>query len=478
MALERKIGLVQATALNMIDMVGIGPFIVMAGVIQAMNGPACMIAWLFGALLSLMDAFVWSELGAAMPQAGGTYVFLRETYGSQRWGKVMSFLFIWQTTIQAPLVAASASIGFSNYSLYLFKGAAWYESMKTIPVVDVMLFGNAIHLSQADILQKSIAGLVVVVVIFLLYRRIESIGKLSIVLWITVIATMLWLILSGMTHFNPAYVFDGSFQDIQFNELFFTGLGVAMGKTVYSYLGYYNVCHLGSEITQPEKNIPRSMFISVIGIALLYCAMQMSVLGVIPWREGMNAPFIASLFFERIYGPGVAQIATGLILIIAFSSLFAVVLGYSRIPYAAAKDGNFFAVFGKEHPVKHFPYVSLLVLGGIAFVFSLLFKLQEVIDGILTMRIVIQFIGQAVGLMLLRRKIRAGELSLRLPFKMPWYPLPLIFTILAWAWLFSMRSAVAIQWGLSMLGLGILFYTVYAFMQGRFPFNGSYQHKA
>src|SRR6267154_2084509 len=106
--LERGLGLKEAVALNMIEIVGIGPFVVSSLVIRAMGGPQALIAWLAGALLATLDGFVWSELGAAMPKAGGTYVFLREAYGPERWGRLMSFLFVWQTFVQAPLSVASA----------------------------------------------------------------------------------------------------------------------------------------------------------------------------------------------------------------------------------------------------------------------------------------------------------------------------------------------------------------------------------
>jgi amino acid transporter len=114
--LERALGLKEAVALNMIEMVGIGPFVVIPLVIKAMGGPQCLLAWAAGAVLALLDGFVWSELGAAMPLAGGSYVFLREAYGPGRMGRLMSFLFVWQTLIQAPLSLASGAIGFSQYA--------------------------------------------------------------------------------------------------------------------------------------------------------------------------------------------------------------------------------------------------------------------------------------------------------------------------------------------------------------------------
>src|SRR5215813_8875541 len=114
--LERRLGLKEAVALNMIEIVGIGPFVVTAPVISAMGGPQALIAWVAGAILAVFDGFVWSELGAAMPRAGGTYVFLREAYGVGKWGRFMSFLFVWQTFLHVPLSVSSASIGFAEYA--------------------------------------------------------------------------------------------------------------------------------------------------------------------------------------------------------------------------------------------------------------------------------------------------------------------------------------------------------------------------
>jgi fructoselysine transporter len=404
--LSRSLNLRQATAINMIDMVGIGPFVTMPFVIGAMNGPACLLAWVLGALLSFSDGFVWAELGAKWPEAGGSYVFLKKLFGEKKWGNLFSFLYIWQTSIQAPLVIASGAIGFAEYFSYL--------------------------VSLDDMQRKMISGTLVILLTFLLYRKISDVGKISVALWIGVVITLLWLIFAGLTHFNFHQAFDFSSGNIGFSTLFFAGLGQASVKTIYSYLGYYNVCHLGAEIKQPEKNIPRSIFISIAGISVLYLLMQVSVLGVIPWQEAKDSKYLVSTFFERIYGGSVGTIATMLILWIALASLFAVILGYSRIPYAAAVDGNYFAVFKKVHPTKNFPHVSLLVLCATGFVFSLLFKLKEVITAIIVMRILVQFVSQSVGVILLHMKKEKPAL----PFRMWLFPLPALIGIAVWLFVF------------------------------------------
>jgi fructoselysine transporter len=437
--LVRGLGLKEAVALNMIDMIGIGPFVVTPLVIRAMGGPQALLAWTAGAMLALLDGFVWSELGAALPRAGGSYVFLREAYGPEKWGRLMSFLFVWQTLIQAPLVIASGAIGFSQYATYLHPFTAYQ--------------------------QKAISGAVVVLLVVLLYRPIATIGKISVLLWVGVIGTMIWLIGGGITHFNPALAFSFPPGAFHLSHLFFAGLGAAMVSTTYTYWGYYNICHLGGELREPEKNIPRGIFISIVGIAVLYLAMQTSILGVVPWQQAQNSPFLVSTFVETISGPFAARIATMLVLWIAFASIFAALLGYSRVPYAAALDGSFFSIFSRVHPQKKFPHVSLLFLGAVAFVSSLLFRLSTVIAAILATRLLVQFIGQAIGLILLHRRWPPE----RFPFKMWLYPLPAVLTMFGWAALFWATGS-ARKWGLLLIALGILAFLLRAREVRQWPF--------
>jgi fructoselysine transporter len=445
--LERALSLREAVALNMIDMVGTGPFVVSALVIRAMGGPQALLAWVGGAVLATLDGFVWSELGAAMPRAGGSYVFLREAYGPAKWGRLMSFLFVWQTMIQAPLVIASGAIGFGQYAAYLHPLKGWQ--------------------------QKGIAGTVVALLVVLLYRRITIIGKISVLLWVGVVGTMVWLIVGGATHFDAQKAFTFPPGAFEFSDVFFAGLGAGMISTVYSYLGYYNICYLGGELRQPERNIPRGIFISIAGIAVLYLAMQVSILGVVPWQRAQTSPFLVSTFVETIYGSRAASVATVLVLWIAFASVFSALLGYSRVPYSAALDGNFFPVFARLHPRKHFPHLSLLFLGAVAFAFSLTLRLETVIKAILAMRLLVQFIGQAVAVMILRRRTGAE----RLPFRMWAFPLPAVFTIAGWAWLFWVTGP-ARKWSLLVMGLGVAVFLLRGRLMGEWPFGGKKELEA
>jgi fructoselysine transporter len=303
--------------------------------------------------------------------------------------------------------------------------------------------------------QKLVSIGVIVLLVLLLYRKIETVGKLSVLLWIGVMITVVWIIVGGFTHRQINYTFWPQDGNDFFKAAFWLALGQGSVKTIYSYLGYYNVCHLGGEIIKPEKNIPKSIFISIVGIVILYLSMNISIAGVIPWQEAQKYDFIVSVFIEKIYGVTAAKIATALVLWVAFASLFAVLLGYSRVPYAAALDGNFFKPFAKLHPTKNFPYVSLLFIAGLGIIFSFSFSLKGVISAILAMRILIQFIAQSVGVMLLRK--RRGENSL--PFKMWFYPLPVIVSILIWLFVFISTGWFAL-WGSLMALIGIAVYFI------------------
>ena len=207
------------------------------------------------------------------------------------------------------------------------------------------------------------------------------------------------VILLGTLNFNPAIAFDFPPGAFQFSTGFFLGLGIASRVGVYDYLGYYDICYIGDEVRNPGRTIPRSILISVMAVAAIYIAINFSIIGVVPWREFVpaaekpEANFIVSIFVERILGRGFASIFTVMVLWTAFGSVFALLLGYSRIPFAAARDGYFFSAFSRLHPTKHFPAISLVLIGAISIAASF-FSLGLVIDALITTRILVQFIGQ------------------------------------------------------------------------------------
>src|SRR6266576_2265080 len=181
--LIRGVGLWGATTLNMIDMIGVGPFITIPLIIAAMGGPQAMLGWILGALLVVCDGLVWAELGAALPGSGGSYRYLGGIYGARKLGRLMSFLFIWQLTFSAPLSIASGSIGLAQYATYIFPGLG-QETKVSLPVL-----GN-VEINAVPVAFVAIAA--VGLAVFLLYRRITLIERLSKFLWVGVMLTILW----------------------------------------------------------------------------------------------------------------------------------------------------------------------------------------------------------------------------------------------------------------------------------------------
>src|ERR1041385_1800028 len=274
--LIRGIGLPAAVSLNMIDMIGVGPFITIPLIVAAMGGPQAMLGWIFGAVLSMCDGLVWAELGAALPASGGSYRYLKTIYGPERLGKFIAFLFIWQLTFSAPLSIASGCIGLAQYAGFLFPSLSIVYWQTNLPFLNA-----AITITPATFVAMGTC----LVAVALLYRNIRVIGRISQYLWIGVMLTIGWVIVSGVTHFSSAVAFDFPAGAFTLTPDFFKGLGAAMLIAIYDYWGYYNICFLGGEVREPGKTIPRSILFSIILVGIIYIVMNVSILGVIPWRE-------------------------------------------------------------------------------------------------------------------------------------------------------------------------------------------------
>lgn len=434
----------------MSNMVGVGPFITIPLLMSALMGPQSLLGWFIALIICMADGLIWSELGAALPGSGGTYVFLREAFGPRKWGRLMAFLFIWQFIFSGPMEIASGYIGFCQYLNYIW------------PNRSVLKLG----ILSVDPLAISMA----VATIFLLYRQISSIGKITVTLWIGTLVTTGLVIVLGALHFNPKVAFDFPPGAFNFSWGFLLGLGAAARVGVYDYLGYYDICYIGDEVRDPGRVIPRSILVSLGAVALIYICINLSLIGVIPWREFVpvneKSNFIVSIFIERLLGKEMAVLFTGLILWTAFGSVFALMLGYSRIPYAAALDGYFFKIFGRLHPTKNFPYISLLLIGIISMICSM-FPLGVVIDALITTRIIIQFVGQAAAVVLLRRRLPANAF----PFRMWLYPLPCLVAVLGWIFIFATTSPKVIFAGLFSLVLGVIAFLIWSHRKSSWPFG-------
>ena len=431
----------------MTNMLGAGPFITIPLLMSALGGPQAMLGWIVALVIVICDGMVWSELGAAMPGSGGSFRYLRDAFGPARFGRLMAFLFVWQFVLSGPLEIASGYIGFAQYASYIWKGLTRGGVIVLVTVVGIIN-------------------------IALLYRRIHSIAKITVSLWVGTLITVLAVIVTGAMNFDPGLAFDFPPDAFNLSLGFFLGLGAASRIGIYDYLGYYDVCYIGDEVRDPGRVIPRSILISTIAVALIYIGINFSIIGVVPWREFVPAAdhpesnFIVSIFMQKIYGSGVAMIFTLLVLWTAFGSVFALLLGYSRIPFAAAESGYFFRVFGRLHPTKDFPYVSLIVLGAISIIAGF-FALGTVIDALIVTRILVQFMGQVFGLILLRRNAP----DMPRPYGMWLYPLPALVALLGWIFVFATTQIQVILFGVGVLALGFVAFLLWSWNTKRWPFG-------
>jgi amino acid transporter len=440
-ALVRGIGLPQATALNVNNMIGIGPFITLPLIVTDMGGPQALLCWLVGAIVAVSDGMVWAELSSRLPGSGGTYVYVREAYGP-RWGLLMSFLFIWQVSIQGPLSFAGGCIGFSNYLAYL------------VPALQ----GTGMKLAAIG---------VAALVILLLYRRITVIGKTGVLLAVGTLFALLLTIAAGIKGFSWSRISDLPPGAFDLDSHFFFGLGDASRRAIYAFLGYYNVCFIGDEVKDPGRTIPRSILLAVVVVGLLYVVMNVTLLGAMSWREVMTSKYVAATVAARSFGPWAGVLVAGLVLWTAFASIFALMLANSRVLYAAARDGRFFSVFARVHPRHHFPHVSLLVLGCVAAVFTLI-PLPTVITSLIIIRSLVQFMGQNVGLMLLRR----NRPDLPMPFRTWLYPLPNLIALAGWLFIFVTARRFMLL-GLAFVATGVLAFLIHQRARRQWPFEES-----
>ena len=470
--LIRGVGVTGATTLNMIDMIGVGPFITMPLIIAAMGGPQAMLGWILGALLVMCDGLVWAELGASMPKSGGPYNYLQEIYGKNRLGRLMSFLFIWQLQFSAPLSMASGCLGFALYATYIFPGLGHTLFQQDFHLA-IPLVGDL----SASVLASYgtfVAIGICLFCVFLLYRKITVIEKLGKFMWLGVMAAIVWIIFAGLTNFNPAIAFDFPPDAFTLKPEFFLGLGAALLVAVYDYWGYYNVNFFAGEVKEPEKTIPRSIILSIASVSAIYIVMNIAILGVIPWREFIETAnsdarrFVISVFIERLYGSTAAVVATILIMWTAFASVFSLLLGYSRVPYAASLDGNYFKIFSRVHPKHRFPYVSLLMMGGIAALFCFL-KLADVIAALVVIRIIIQFLAQIVGVLILRQT----RPDFPRPFRMWLYPIPAVIAVLGFLYVLFARPNFQkeVKYAAVLIVLGLIIYMARSYRKKEFPFG-------
>lgn len=436
----RALGLRAAVAVNMTQMCGIGPFVTIPLMVATVGGPQAILGWVVGALLAIADGVVWAELGAAMPGSGGTYLYLREAFKNTS-GRLMPFLFIWSAILSIPLVMSTGVIGLVKYLGYYAPGMTAGEVRAT-------------------------ALLVTALVVFALYRRVSAVGKLARLLWIVMLLAAGAVTIAAFTRFDARLAFtypEGAFRP---SGHFFAGMGSGLVIAVYDYLGYGTVAYMGDELRDPGRVMPRAILYSILGMMVIYLTMNVAVLGAVPWQEIARSESIGSVVLERAWGARAARAFTALIVLTGFASLVAGLLGASRVPYNAAKDGLFFAAFGRLHPALRFPHVALLVMAAVT-AMGCFFTLTDVISVLMAVLVLVQSLAQIAALVVLRRR----QPNLERPYRMVLYPLPGIVACIGWVYVYASSGLWPILLSLAWLGAGVVAFAVWARVERTWPFG-------
>ncbi|MEU0529594.1 APC family permease [Amycolatopsis tolypomycina] len=446
-ALERKIGPLQATAINMTQMCGIGPFVTIPAMVATMGGPQAMFGWIIGAIVALADGLIWAELGAAMPGAGGTYLYLREAF-QYRTGRLMPFLFVWSAVLFIPLIMSTGIIGLVQYLGYLIPGVT--DDAGTTPLGKVIGVG------------------ITLVIVAALFRKIGQIGKLTTVLFVVMLIAVLTTVVAAFTHFSGAQAFaftPGAFSSAG-EGTFWGGLGAGLIIAIYDYLGYNTTAYLGGEVRSPGRTLPRSILFSILGIMSLYFLLQVGVLGSVPLEELKTATSVASTVLEQAWGTVTAKIVTVFIVVAAIGSVFAGLLGGSRVPFEAARDKVFLPVFGKLHPKLNLPTAGVLTMGAITIIGSL-FTLTDVINAAVATLVIIQSLAQVAAIVTLRRR----QPHLRRPYRQWLYPVPTLLALVGWVYIYVSATWLSIGLSLGWIAVGAIAYLVYARAEHTWPFG-------
>ncbi len=447
-----------------------GVFLTIPFMLQKINSPYAILGWVLGGVLILLDGLVWAELGAAMPGSGGSYLYLLESFGRNKFGRPMAFLFIWQFLISGPLELASGLGAIALFSKSLTSGIKEYAERHTIEFSQKVSEELTIKVATGPTHLFALG--LGVLIIFLLYRRITSLGKLTVTFWLGVLGIIAWVLIEGWTRGRPGQAFDLFGNPAGLPAGFWANLGPVVTLAMYSYLGYYNVCYIGDEVKDPGRTIPRSIVLSALLVTTLFIGLHIAMLGVVPWNavptsdEAINSFSLPAEMMQRLHPHGGALIITLMLIWSCFGSAFAGMLGYARIPYGAAKEGHFYSALAKVHPTLRIPHVSLLLVGVLTLFWSF-FDLGAVINALLITRIMEQFVAQIIGVMILRKT----QPDRPRPYRIWLYPLPCLLALAGWIALYVTADRIFILLGLGTLGLGILAFLFWSWRAGAWPFG-------
>jgi amino acid transporter len=295
----------------------------------------------------------------------------------------------------------------------------------------------------------------------LLYREVRSLGRLTLVFGAGVLAAIIWILAEGALRFDPATAFEPGDRAAGPPDLL-AGVGAAMALALYAYLGYYNVCYVGDEVRDPGRTIPRAVLLSTVLIVVLFVGLHLAMLGTVSWEavpdseEALGKFSLPAAFMRVAHGEGAARLVTLLLVWSCLGAAFAGLLGYSRVPYGAARGGHFFRAIGVVHTRLRVPHRSLLLVGGCTLAWTF-FDFDTVVKILIVTRIPVQFAAQVVGVGLLRR-LRP---ELARPFRVWLYPVPAALALAGWGYVCWATEPLYLALGLATLAAGVLAFLVW-----------------
>jgi len=434
---DRKFGLLHAISLNTLMMFGTGPFITIPFCIASSDpaGPQALIGYAVAGLACVCDSFIWAELGALYPLSGGSYIYAQKCLGN-KWGRYVSFLFLWQLLATGPMEIASGFIAIAQYIAYVTQNYT-YEH------------------------HSLIAFAFCITCIFHLYRDMSDVGTTAVILWVGMCGAIIFTVVAGFSHANTEYL---AIPNIPDKTVLIWSLGNAARFGIYDFTGYYDVNFIGKEVKDPTRTIPLAGIWTCCIVCIVYFLTYLAVMVYLPWDpavggyvglvegDGNAAAYIMSTFCENMFGRNFATFFTFVVIYCIYGSCFSLMLGFAQIPYAASKAGMFLDVFGHEHATKGFADYSLLFMGSCTCIFCFV-DLAIVIEGMMTTTIITMFLSNSLSLVY----HRWTQPECERPYKMPFYPWPVVVQVLMFSFIFLTSDNWIFTGGNPLLELGLLF---------------------
>ncbi len=442
-SLQRALGQWSAVSIVVGTVIGSGVFLVPSRMIQYVGSVRALFAvWIVGGLLSLFGALTYAELAAAMPEAGGEYVYLRAAYGPF-WGYLYGWTQFW--------VAKSGSIATLAAGFYTYLTLFY-------PVLGATLLVIPLHIGPGGSLLEIHYGQLIAIVLILVlgginYVGVKAGGEVQVVVTVVKMVLIAAIIVVGLTsgqgdysHFRLSIPAVGGV----------SGFFLAMVSALWAYDGWNNVSMVSSEIQNPQRNLPRALIFGLLGVVVTYLLINIAYFYVLGPEQVAGSRRLATDVMANIYGPVAGKAVTIAVLISIFAALNGSILSGSRVPYAIARDKLFFKAASVVHPVYRTPGNAIIMLC----LWSCIVVLSGWYDDLYNFVIFgswILYLLTAISVFVLRRK----RPDMTRPYRVLAYPLvPVLFVLVALVLLvnsFEMRPRESIM-GLGLMILGVPFY--------------------